>query len=117
MTRLTEKNQMFVWSDQREESFEKLKRRLTSAPVLALPISNEDFTVFCDASRVGLDCVLMQYERIIAYASKQLKKHELNYPTHNLEKAVVILALKMWRHYLYGVDVRSSQIMKVHSTS
>ena len=103
MTWLTKKNQKFVWSDQCEESCEELKRRLTSAPVLALPTSNEDFTVFCDASLVGLGCVLMQNERVIAYASRQLKKHELNYPTHDLEMAAVVFALKMWRHYLYGV--------------
>ncbi|XP_043811986.1 uncharacterized protein LOC122723547, partial [Manihot esculenta] len=87
MTRLTRKNQKFVWSEECEESFAELKRRLTSAPVLALPISDEDFTVFCDASRVGLGCVLMQNNRVIAYASRQLKKHELNYPTHDLEMA------------------------------
>ena len=103
LTRLTRKNQKFLWTDQCEESFEELKKRLTSAPVLALPSSGEDFTVFCDASRVGLGCVLMQNERVIAYASRQLKKHELNYPTHDLEMAAVIFALKMWRHYLYGV--------------
>uniref|UniRef100_A0A2C9W6D4 RNA-directed DNA polymerase n=1 Tax=Manihot esculenta TaxID=3983 RepID=A0A2C9W6D4_MANES len=103
MTKLTKKNQRFEWSDQCEESFEELKRRLTSAPVLALPVSNEDFTVFCDVSRVGLGCVLMQNDRVIAYASRQLKKHELNYPTHDLEMAAVIFALKMWRHYFYGV--------------
>ena len=100
MTKLTQKNQKFVWSDQCEESFTELKRRLTTAPVLALPVSNEDFTVFCDASRVGLGCVLMQSDKVIAYASRQLKKHELNYPTHDLEMAAVIFALKMWRHYL-----------------
>ena len=86
-----------------EESFEELKKRLISAPVLALPTSDEDFTVFCDASRVGLGCVLMQNERVITYASRQLKKHKLNYPTHDLEMVAVIFALKMWRHYLYGV--------------
>jgi len=58
--------------------------------------------VYCDASRVGLGCVLKQHDKVIAYASRQLKKHEQNYPTHNLEMAAVIFALKNWRHYLYG---------------
>ena len=58
--------------------------------------------MYCDASRVGLDCVLMQNGKVIAYASRQLRRHELNYPTHDLEMAAVIFALKIWRHYLYG---------------
>ena len=58
--------------------------------------------MYCDASRVGLGCVLMQNGKVIAYASRQLRRHELNYPTHDLEMAAVIFALKIWRHYLYG---------------
>ena len=60
------------------------------------------FVVFSDASRQGLGCVLMQNGRVIAYASRQLKNHEVNYPTHDLELAAVVFALKIWRHYLYG---------------
>ena len=71
------------------------------APVLALPTSGVEYVVFSDASRQGLGCVLMQDGRIIAYASRQLKKHETNYPTHDLELAAVVFALKIWRHYLY----------------
>ena len=71
--------------------------------MLTLPKGEDKFTVYCDASRVGLGCVLMQNGRAVAYASRQLKKHEQNYPTHDLEMAAVIFGLKMWRHYLYGV--------------
>ena len=80
-----------------------MKGRLTSAPVLALPNGRDGFVVYSDASRQGLGCVLMPNDRAIAYASRQLKKHEDNYPTHDLELAVVVFALKIWRHYLYGV--------------
>ncbi|KAL6312880.1 hypothetical protein AAG906_022641 [Vitis piasezkii] len=85
-----------------EESFQELKRRLTTAPVLITPISGERYTVYCDASRNGLGCVLMQRGRVVAYASRQLKNHEQNYPTHDLELAAIVFALKLWRHYLYG---------------
>ena len=71
-----------------------LKDLLTTAPVLTLPSGEEGFAVYCDASRVGLGCVLMQNGRVIAYASRQLKKHEQNYPTHDLEMAAVVFALK-----------------------
>ena len=117
ITKLTQKNKKFVWSNQCEESFEELKRRLTTAPVLALPVSNEDFTVFCDASRVGLGCVLMQQDRVIAYASRQLKKHELNYPTHDLEMAAVILHSRCGGITSTGLNARSSLIIRVYSTS
>ena len=80
-----------------------MKGRLTSALVLALPNGRDGFVVYSDASRQGLGCVLMQNDRVIAYASRQLKKHEENYPTHDLELAAVVFALKIWRHYLYGV--------------
>lgn len=83
--------------------FGKLKDYLTSAPVLALPVEGEGFTMFCDASGVGLGCVLMQQGHVIAYASRQLKVHECNYPTHDLELAVVVFVLMIWRRYLYGV--------------
>ena len=78
---------------------------MTKAPVLTLPEGTDGFVVYCDASRVGLGCVLMQNGKVIAYASRQLKVHEKNYPTHDLELAAVVYALKIWRHYLYGVHV------------
>ncbi|KAJ9561205.1 hypothetical protein OSB04_006365 [Centaurea solstitialis] len=79
------------------------KNKLCEAPVLTLPEGVEDMTVYCDASHHGLGCVLMQRGKVISYASRQLKTHELNYPTHDLELAAVVFALKIWRHYLYGV--------------
>jgi len=80
----------------------ELKDRLTSAPMLTLPIEDEDFIIYSDASRLGLGAILMQKGKVIAYASKQLKEHEKKYPTHDLELAAVVFALKIWRHYLYG---------------
>ena len=85
-----------------EESFVELKKRLTSAPVLILPNLGESFVVYCDASKMGLGGVLMQNGKVVAYASRQLRIHEKNYPTHDLELAAVVFVLKMWRHYLYG---------------
>ena len=89
-----------------QQSFEELKGRLTLAPVLALPNGRDGFVVYSDASRQGLGYVLMQNHRVIAYSSRKLKKHEENYPTHDLELATVVFALKIWRHYLYGVHCR-----------
>ena len=105
LTKLTQKKMKFVWSDLCENSFEKLKDKLTTAPVLTLPEGVDDFVVYCDASRVGLGCVLMQRGKVIAYASRQLKVHESNYPTHDLELAAVVFALRIWRYYLYGVHI------------
>ena len=102
MTRLTQKNVKFEWSEKCERSFQELKNRLVSAPILALPVSGKEFVVYSDASIQGLGCVLMQEGRVIAYASRQLKPHENNYPVHDLELAAVVLALKVWRHYLFG---------------
>ena len=96
----------YEWSDNCEQSFQELKSRLTMAPVLALPTPRVEYIIFSDASRQGLGCVLMQNGRVIAYASRQLKKHEANYPTHDLELATVVFALKIWRHYLYGESCR-----------
>ena len=79
-----------------------MRNLLTTAPVLAQPDIEKPFDVFCDASKNGLGCVLMQDGRVIAYASCQLRKHEVNYPTHDLELAAVVHALKIWRHYLLG---------------
>jgi len=102
MTRLTQKGVNFEWSEKCEESFQLLKEKLVIAPVLALPESGKEFAVYSNASLQGLGCVLMQDERVIAYASRQLKPHEQRYPVHDLELAAVILALKLWRHYLFG---------------
>ena len=82
-----------------------MKTRLTSSPILTLPNGVDGFVVYCDASRVRLGCVLMQKGKVIAYASRQLKPHEKNYPTYDLELVAVVFALKIWRHYLYGVHV------------
>ena len=93
ITRLTRKGVSFDWNDKCEESFQELKKRLTTTPLLITPVSREMYTVFYDASRVGLGCVLMQKGRVVDYASRQLKKHEENYPTHDLELAAVVYAL------------------------
>src|ERR1041384_8139234 len=102
MTKLLQKGVKFEWTPDCEHAFQTLKSRLTSAPVLAQPDVNKSFDVYCDASRIGLGCVLMQEGRVIAYASRQLKRHEENYPTHDLELAAVVHALKIWRYYLLG---------------
>ncbi|CAN4115288.1 unnamed protein product [Withania somnifera] len=86
-------------------SFQELKNKLTSTPVLVLPEGTDGYAVYCDASGIGLGCVLTRHGRVIAYASRQLRPHEKNYPTHDLELAAVVFALKIWRHYLYGVHV------------
>ncbi|GAU48777.1 hypothetical protein TSUD_406200 [Trifolium subterraneum] len=83
-------------------SFQELKKKLTTAPVLVLPDAKESFVVYCDASKLGLGGVLMQKGKVVAYASRQLKVHEKNYPTHDLELAAVVFALKVWMHYLFG---------------
>jgi hypothetical protein len=95
MTALLEKNAKFVWLDKCQANFEKLKRRLTTPSVLTLPNLSKGFSIYCDASRLGLGCVLMQEEKVVAYISRQLRKHELNYPTHDLELAAVVHALKI----------------------
>ena len=102
LTQLTRKGVKFDWDDKCEQSFQELKNRLVTAPILVLPTVGVGFVMFSDASRQGLGCVLMQNGRVIAYASRQLKKHETNYPIYDLELAAVIFALKIWRHYLYG---------------
>ncbi|GKA55898.1 putative reverse transcriptase domain-containing protein [Tanacetum coccineum] len=88
--------------EKEENAFQLIKQKLCSAPILALPEGSEDFVVYCDASHKGLGVVLMQREKVIAYASRQLKVHEKNYTTHDLELGSVVFALKKWRHYLYG---------------
>ncbi|WMV08381.1 hypothetical protein MTR67_001766 [Solanum verrucosum] len=96
---------MFQWSDECEKSFAELKTRLTTTPVLTLPVGSDGYVIYCDASRVGLGCVLMQRAKVITYASRQLKVHEKNYPTHDLDLEAIVFSLKIWRDYLYGVHV------------
>jgi hypothetical protein len=102
MKRLLEKNKDFDWTEECQASFEELKKRLTSTPVLVLLDITKKFNIYCYASRQGLGCVLMQDGQVVSYASHQLRKHEENYPTHDLELAAVVHALKIWRHYLIG---------------
>ncbi|GJS00610.1 putative reverse transcriptase domain-containing protein [Tanacetum coccineum] len=103
LTLLTQKNKAYVWGDKQDEAFQFLKEKLCNAPVLALPNGPDDFVVYCDASKQGFGSVLMQWGKAIAYASRQLKKHEKNYTTHDLELGALVFALKIWRHYLYGM--------------
>ncbi|GJV50345.1 putative reverse transcriptase domain-containing protein [Tanacetum coccineum] len=102
MTELTQKDRKFDWGKEQETAFQLLKQKLCAAPILALPEGSDDFVVYCDASIKGLCAVLIQRMKVIAYASRQLKVHEKNYTTHDLELRAVVFALKIWRHYLYG---------------
>jgi ribonuclease HI len=102
MTELLKKEVKFRWDDKCDKAFHTLRRLLTTAPVLAQPDNTQPFDVYCDASETGLGCVLMQNNWVIAYASRALRNHEQNYPTHDLELAAVIHALKIWRHHLMG---------------
>ena len=90
-----------MWNKECQSSFEELKK-LISAPVLIIPSSSGAFVVYSDASHQGLGCVLMQHGKVLTYASRQLKRYEQNYPTHDLELVAVVFAIKIWRHYLYG---------------
>nr|GEY19015.1 putative reverse transcriptase domain-containing protein [Tanacetum cinerariifolium] len=102
MTKLTQKGIKFDWGEKEENAFQLIKQKLCSAPTMALPEGSKDFMFYCNASHKGLGVVLMQREKVIAYASRQLKIHEKNYTTHDLEIGSVVFALKIWRHYLYG---------------
>ncbi|GKE13197.1 putative reverse transcriptase domain-containing protein, partial [Tanacetum coccineum] len=102
LTKLTQKDKKYKWGKEEEEAFLTLKQKLCSAPILALPEGTKDFVVYCDASLKGYRSVLMQREKVIVYASRQLKVHEENYTTHDLELGAVVFALRLWRHYLYG---------------
>jgi hypothetical protein len=102
MTSLLEKGQEFKWDEKCQDSFDQLKERLMSPPVLVMPDLQKGFDIYCDACGQGLVCVIMQEGHVIAYASCQLRKNELNYPTHDLELACVVHALKIWRHYIMG---------------
>ncbi|GKE12312.1 putative reverse transcriptase domain-containing protein, partial [Tanacetum coccineum] len=101
-TLLTQKNKKFEWADEQEIAFQTLKGMLCDAPILALPEGVDDFVVYCDTSNQGFGCVLMQRNKVIGYASRQLKIHEKNYTTQDLELGAVVFSLKTWRHYLYG---------------
>ena len=98
---LTKKQARFEWIEDCECNFQSMKQRLVSAPILALSFNTGGFVIYSDASEKGLDCVLMQNDRVIAYASRQLKPYEQNYLTHDLELAAIMFALKIWHHYLY----------------
>ena len=102
LTKLLRKGIKFEWIDKCQNSFEQLKGMLVEAPILTQPTSGKEYTLYSDASGIGLGCVLIQDGKVVAYASRQLKTHEHNYPTHDLELAAVVFALKIWRHYLYG---------------
>ncbi|GJV59668.1 putative nucleotidyltransferase, ribonuclease H [Tanacetum coccineum] len=102
LMKLMRKGENFVWNQEQEKSFEELKRRLVSSPVLTLPSGTGGYQIYNDASKKGLGCVLMQHGKVIAYASRKLKPYEVTYSTHDLELAAVIFTLKIWRHYLYG---------------
>ncbi|KAL0541166.1 hypothetical protein IC582_021205 [Cucumis melo] len=105
LTQLTRKGAPFVWSKACEDSFQNLKQKLVTAPVLTVLDGSGSFVIYSDASKKHLGCVLMQQGKVVAYASRQLKSHEHNYPTHDLELAAVVFALKIWRHYLYGEKI------------
>jgi hypothetical protein len=102
MTKFLDKDKKFKWTPACKASFYELKKRLTTAPILVMPNMEKSFSIYCEASGQGLGYVLMQDGRVIAYASWQLRKHEVNYPTHDLELVAIVHALKIWRHYLMG---------------
>lgn len=103
MTRLTQKDAPFQRMEECEVSFQKLKIALNASQVLIMPIGSGSYTVCCDASRIGLGAVLMQDGRVMAYTYRHLKVREKNYHVHGLELAAIVHALKIWRHYLYGM--------------
>nr|GFA64474.1 putative reverse transcriptase domain-containing protein [Tanacetum cinerariifolium] len=108
MTKRTQRKVKFEWGDKQEAAFQLLKQKLCSVLILALLEGSEDFIVYCDASNKRLGAVLMQREKVISYASRQLKIHEKNYTTHDLELGAVVFALKIWRHYLYGTKWKAN---------
>jgi hypothetical protein len=102
MIKLLAKDNTFERTPRCETSFQELKKRLTTAPVLTMPDMEKPFSIYCDATGQGLGCVLMQDGHVVAYASRQLRKHEEKYLSHDLELAVMVHALKIWRHYIIG---------------
>jgi hypothetical protein len=117
MTELLKKGVKFSWDQKYGDAFHILRDHLTTAPVLAQPDVSKPFDIYCDASGTGLGCVLMQENRVIAYASRALRVHEHNYPTHDLELAAIIHALKIWRHHLMGTKCHIYTDHKASSTS
>jgi hypothetical protein len=117
MTDLLANKFEYKWTQKCQEAFEALKEKLTTMLVLVLPNVHKPFSVYCDASYTVMGCVLMQEGKVITYPSRQLKVHERNYPTHNLELAAVVPALKTWRHYLYGRSVTFTYTTRVLSIS
>ena len=105
LTTLTQKSKKFEWSEAFEKRFQMFKERLTSALMFTLPEGTKGFVVYCDASDVGIGCVLIQHGKLIAYASRKLNVNERNYQTHDLELEAVVFSLKIWRNYIYGVHV------------
>ncbi|XP_070029059.1 uncharacterized mitochondrial protein AtMg00860-like [Nicotiana sylvestris] len=103
LTKLTHKGAKFQWTEACEQSFQELKKRLTTALVLTLPDGTEGYVVYCDASRIGLGCVLIQHGKVIAYASRQLRKHEQNYPTHDVSGPSTDLLVE-WNEKRYRGD-------------
>jgi hypothetical protein len=101
-TSLLEKEKKFIWLEACQSSFDELRKRMTTAPVLVMPDIHKSFDIYCDISKQGISFVLLQEGHVIAYASRQLRKHEQNYPTHDLELAAVVHTLKIWSHYLLG---------------
>ena len=106
LTKLLWKGVKFEWDDKCQSSFERLKKTLVETPVLTQPTLRREYAMYSDASKIGLGCVLMQDGKVVAYASRQLKPYEQNYPTHDLELVVVVFDLKIRRHYLYGEKCR-----------
>ena len=104
-TTFTQKSKKFEWLESCERRFKMFKDSLTSTLVMTLHEFTMFFLVYCDASQVGIECVLMQHGKVVAYASRQLKAHKRNYPTHDLNLEVVVISLKIWRHFFYGVNV------------
>jgi hypothetical protein len=102
MIELLEKDKKFKWTPTCEAYFQELKKRLTTAPILVMPDMEKPFSIYCDVSGQGLGCILMQDGHVVAYASRQLRKHEVNYPTHDLELPAIVHTLKSWWHYLMG---------------
>jgi hypothetical protein len=102
MTSLLEKGREFKWDEKCKDSFDQFNKRLMSPPMLAMPDLQKGFDIYCDACDQGFGCVLVQEGLAIAYVSRQLRKQELNHPTHDLELAAVGHALKIWRHYIMG---------------
>ncbi|WMV45411.1 hypothetical protein MTR67_038796 [Solanum verrucosum] len=115
LTKLTQKKLKCKWSDECEKSFSELKSRLTTSHVLTLPDYSDSYVIYCDASRVVLGCVLMLRGKVIAYDFRQLKVHEKNYLIHDLELGTVVFTLKIWRHYIYGVMLMCSKVIRASS--